>query len=477
MFQLATSIRILSMSKLSRIHEATVQILEETGVVFKSEEARAIFAKHGAKVDGETVYISRRMLESSIEDCPPSFKWWARNPVNYAILGEEEERTHVSPNHGPIYIEDLDHGRRLGTLEDLVNLYKLCQASKVCDIVGAMPVAPNDVTPASRHRAVMYQLLKNVDKPLIGFVTRKDQIEEMFDMIEIAFGRKGYLYSHPVIAVSVNPLSPLKYDEQACETIITYAKHGQPVFILSCALSGVSAPISLMGTMVLQNTEMLAGLVLTQLVNSGNPFVYSPSSAVPNMADASYVTGSPESNMINIIGLQMARDFYDLPCRAMAGLTDAKTVDCQAGYETMQNLFLLMLAGVHLINECLGVLDSIMTTSYEKFVIDEEMISRVLRVLQGIDTSDQALCRNLIREIGPFGSYLTHPSTLKSCRDHWRPTVSFWGSYADWEKKSKEDILVRANRHYKEVLERCPDTLLDPAVDQDLRSYMDSKVK
>ena len=474
---LASTIRIFSKTKLFRIHEATLKILQETGVVFKSEEARDIFKHHGAKVDGELVLIPRPMLDAALDASPPGFKWWAKDITKFVYMGEEQDRTHVSPNQGPIYIQDIEHGRRLGKLEDLINLYKLCQASTVCDIVGAIPVAPSDIAGSDRHLQITYALLKHVDKPLIGFVGRTAAIREMFDMVEIAFGRKGYLVDHPCMAVSVNPLSPLQFDEEACETLITYAKHRQPVFVLSCAQAGVTAPANLTGTIVLQNAEMLAGLVLTQLISPEMPFVYSPASAVPNMQNASYVTGSPESNMINIVGLQLAREIYDLPCRSMAGLTDAKTVDCQSGYETMQNLWMLMLAGVHLINECLGVLDSIMTTSYEKFIIDKEMISRSLTLLRGLDASDQSLAVDAIQEIGPGGNYLMHPSTLESCRSFWKPYVSFWGSHDDWVKKGSEDIRVRANREYKRILADCPDSLLDPTTERDLKAYMATKSK
>jgi len=149
-------------------------------------------------------------------------------------------------------------------------------------------------------------------------------------------------------------------------------------------------------------------------------------------------------------------------------------VDCQAGYETMQNYFTLMLAGTHLINECMGTLDSIMTVSYEKFMIDEEILSRMLRILKGIEISEDAFDISIIQEIGQTGSYLMHPSTAAKCRDMWTPTVADWNAYAAWEKAGSEDILVRANRRYKQVLAECPDTLLDAATDDALTKFITS---
>ncbi len=473
---LTSSIRLLSKSRLMRVHDATLQILDQTGLIFKSEQARTLFQRHGAKVDGEVVFIPEKMVEAALDSAPPTFQWWARNRANRLVMGAEQERPHVSPNNGPIYIQDLDGGRRLGEMADLIKLYKLCQASDVCDIVGAIPVAPSDIPTAQRYLQTAYQLLRHVDKPLIGFVAKRHELIQIFEMVAIAVGRRGSIHDRPYIGVSVNPLSPLKFDSDACETLMAYAEYGQPVFVLSCALAGVSAPITLMGTMIMQNAEMLAGLVLTQLVNPGTPFVYSPASAVPNLATGAYVTGSPESNLINIAGLQLAKEIYDLPCRSMAGLTDAQVIDCQAGYETMQNLMMLMLSGVHLINECLGALGSIMTTSYEKFIIDEEMLSRCLRIVQGLVATEDALSLDIIEEVGHHGSYLMHPSTLRYCRGAWKPTVSFWGTYADWQKDEQEDILVRANRRYKQILENCPESNLDPAVDRQLQRYVQQKL-
>ncbi len=469
---ISSPLKVVKDNDLDRIHEATVEILEKTGVMIQLPEARDIFKKHGARVDGDVVHISREMLQASIDAAPSSFTWWGRKPGQEILVGEGQTRTHVAGNNGPIHIQDLNGGRRPGTMEDLINLYKLAQVSDVCNVVGQIPVDPDEVSAGEKHLKVMEQLLRHSDKPLLGVVGSKAQIGGMFEMLEMTLPEKGYLADHPIMGVSVNPLSPLSFSDEACVSIIEYARRKQPVMILTCAMCGVTSPIKPMGTAVLQNAEMLAGLVLTQLVNPGTPYVYSPASAVPDMRTAAYITGSPESNLINIAGIQLARDLYNLPSRCMAGLTDAKAVDAQAGYETMQNFLMLMAAGVSMVNESLGVMDSIMTTSYEKFILDEEMINRAQVTAWGMDTSDEALSLDLIHEIGHSGSYLMHPSTLKHCREMWKPSVSYCGSYANWEKEGEEDVLVRANRKWKELLSVCPETLLDAETDKDLAKYV-----
>jgi trimethylamine--corrinoid protein Co-methyltransferase len=471
---IASDFKLVDSKSLFRIHEATLEVLADTGIVFRSEEALEIFRRHNARVEGQTVHISQSMLRRALESAPEGFGLEARNPERSIYVGEGQERVHVSLNNGPVHVQDQEGGRRLGTLADLINFYKLGQYSQTCSIVGQIPVDPSDLKGKWRDLEIFRHLLQHTDKPVFGYVGTQKEIGRMFDMMAIAYGGGDPFKDKHLITVSLNPLSPLKYDEIPCETLLAYAKRRQPVMVLTCAMAGVTAPIKALGTVVLQNAEILAGLVLTQLVNPGTPFVYSPASAMPNMRTAGYVTGMPVSNMINMIGIQLAKELYSLPTRCMAGLTDSKTVDCQAGYETMQNYLMLMMAGVHMINECFGLLDSIMTVSYEKFIIDDELLERTACLLQGLDVSEEAFSVDVINSVAHNGSYLTHPSTLQGCRHVWEPKISFMASYSDWEKAGCPDIVTRAGQRVKKILAECPDSMLDPEIERALQAYLDS---
>lgn len=470
---IVSKLRVFDRNDLHRVHDNTVHLLETVGVKFESEEALEIFKAHGAKVDGRVVFITEAMLEVALESAPKSFRWHARDPERTVRIGRRQPRTQVAMNNGPIYIEDLDGGRRLGTYADLLKLYRLGQSSEICTVVGQIPVAPSDLPPEGRHLKIMQALIQSTDKPLFGFVGTTGECDQMLEMVRMAHGGDTDLFEkQALIGVSVNPLSPLVYDSSPCDTLIAFARRRQPVLVLTCAMSGVTAPVRPLGTVVQQNVEILAGLVLTQLINPGTPFIYSPASAVPNMRLGSYICGSPESNLINIAGIQLADELYDLPCRAMAGLTDAKLVGFQAGCETMQNFFMLLASGVHLVNECLGILDSIMTVSYEKFILDEEMLSRLLTVEKGMNISDEALCLDIIKEVAHGGSFLTHASTFKHCREAWQPTVSHWGSYEQWQRENCQDAAQRANILFKERIAAVPESLLTPELERDLNQYV-----
>ncbi len=465
-------IQVMGNKALATIHDATMEVLADTGVEFQNQEALKLFKAHGAVVDGNRVKFSSQLVEKSIETAPAAFTLWARDEKRSILVGEGQPRTHVEPSNGTIHAQSLEKGRTLAVMDDLINFLKLAQASEICTINGGIPVEPSDLKGPDSYLDIFFETLKHTDKPIRSNVGTRQQIENMFEMFEIAKGEKGYLKDHPSIYASINPLSPLAYDTIPTETIMTYARHGQPVTVLCCALAGISAPMSLMGTAVMQNAEILSGLVLTQLVNPGVPFIYAPASSVPNMQTGQYVTGSPESNVINMANIQLARQMYHLPTRTMAGLTDAKTIDAQAGFETMQNLFQCMMGGTSIINECLGVMDSIMTNSYEKFILDEEMIARILRFMEGMTGPNQDTSVDVIKEVGPRGSFLSHMSTMKICRNAWRPTVSSWDNFDRWQGNGSEDVTMAAAEKYKKILASAPQSTLDAQAEKELAAFV-----
>ena len=464
--------KVISEEDMEWIHGASLKILEETGVVFHNEEALAICKQHGAKVDGQTVYFPKTMVSQALETSPESYRWRARNDAHSVTVGDEKEKLLLQPNGGPVFIQDLDGGRRPATLEDFANIIKICQASDEVGLVGSFPVEPGDLRQDEKHLHMMYETLKNTDKPVIAFEASGVKAGQMLDMVEIAMSRKNFLRDNYCVAVAVTPTSPLTYESAPCETIIEFARRNQPLFFTVAIMAGFSGPISLIGTTILQNAEVLAGITLTQLINPGNPVVYSNGSSVANMKSGNYISASPEMMLIQLGGIQMSLDYYHLPARAMCGMTDAKIIDCQAGYETMQNLMVGALGGAHLVFECLGVLDSIMTTSYEKLMIDLEIVSRVMRLRQGMDTSDKEQAVDVIQEIGHRGSYITHLSTLAHFRDRWLPGLSDWEYYTSWQENGSEDVATKASRKFKEVLASAPQTIIDPQVDRALKDYI-----
>jgi trimethylamine--corrinoid protein Co-methyltransferase len=465
-------LNVISKADMDWIHAASLKILAETGIVFHSEEALTICRNHGAKVNGKTVCFPKKLVRQVLASAPKTFRWKARNDDHSVTVGDPEEKLLLQPNGGPVFIQDLDHGRRTATLEDFANIIKLCQASDIVSLIGSFPVDPGDVNPDQKHLHMMHEILKNTDKPLIGFETDGPKVLQMLDMVAIAMAQKDFLREHHCVGVAVCPLSPLSYEPAPCETIIEFAKQNQVIFFTAAIMAGFTGPISLFGTTILHNTEVLGGMTLAQLVNPGNPVVYSIGSTVASMQNGNFISGSPEMMLIHLAAMQMGLDYYRLPTRSMCGMTDSKIIDCQAGYETMQNLMAGILGGAHMVFECLGVLDAIMTTSYEKLMIDLEIIGRVMRIREGLDTTGKGQALESIQEIGPGGTFITHADTLAYFQDRWLPALSDWGAYENWRESGSQDVAARANRQYKEILKRAPQSLIDPEVDKALQDYI-----
>lgn len=454
---------------LSKIHGASLKILEETGVLFHHDEVLEIFKYHGAQVEDKLVKLNPDLVEKSLKKVPSEFTWKARNDLYTKTLGNGYL---VQPAAGTIKVHDLDGQIREGTLTDYTNFQKIYQAGDIYDLVGMIPIEPKDVDPKVKHLHMMYETLKHTQKPVNGFMTTGLQARSQLDMMEMAVGGQKIFENNHYMAVSIGVTTPLTYSWDPLETLLHYVKRNQVPTILCAPLAGVTSPYSMLGTAVLQNAEILAGIVLTQLLRPGHPVVYCPSAATANMRTCGFSTGAPENMLINIANIQMGLDYYHFPVRAMPGFTDAKIPDFQAGVETMQNLMLGMLSGAHLLNESVGILDSILTVSYEKTILDGEIISRIKKINQGIAGVDLDLCVESIQRVGHSGSYLTDPMTVKNFRSRWTPSVSFWGSQEEWEKKGGVDAAQRANQMARQILADAPDSLIDPLLDQELMRYM-----
>lgn len=468
--RLKSTINYFDETDFDRIHEASLKILEETGMVFQEDHAVELLKKHGAKADGQRVFIPRNLVNDALKNLKRTYTFNARNPENDVVVGEDVQ---VQPNAGAVYIQDTDHGRRLATIEDYGNIMKLSQYSDVVTIVGAHPVNPSDVPDEYKHLYMGYEIVKNSDKPALGWCMTGKTSAEFLNLLEIAMGETPDSGVDKQYAnVSVNPLSPLSWAKDTLETMMEYSRRGQGLYLLPCIMSGLTGPMQPMGTILLQNAEVLSGIVLSYLVNPKTPVVYTPSSSVGYMKKGSYITGTPQMMLLNSPLLQMAHEFYHMPTRCMCGMSDAKTVDAQAGLETMQNLLMGVMTGADILVECLGVLDAIMTTSYEKHIIDEEIIARCLCLKNGFDTSDEAMSLDVIQEVGPGGNYLLHPDTFNHCRNVFNNTISECESYIDWNNEGAYDITERANMEYKRRLMEAPETLLTPDVDRDLKAYM-----
>ena len=463
---------IFSGSQLKQIHEASLEILKTKGVVFKSETARNAIAAKGGTVDGEIVYIPEMLVNECLAQVPSSFHVDAINPERAVKIGGDLV---IHPAGGEVFVKNAnDERKNSATIQEFSDLQKIYQACSNINMTGYQPLSPDDVPIKTRGLHCLYETMMYTDKPWLApmdYVSGEDKRRELH-MYEIVYGEE-WVRNHYLTWSIVTPESPLVFSEFSCESIMGFAAFNQPVALVSAPMSGITGPIHLLGTIVLANTETLAGLCLAQCINPGVPVLPSASLTYGNMRLATWECASPDSALMLAGAIQMYKDFYHLPARAQTGVTSSKCVDYQAGYETMQSLLLTGLMDVDVTSQSAGSLENLMTISMEKTIIDDEVIARVRRIIEGLRIDEETFSMDLIKEVKHGGSYLMHKSTLKNFREGWQPSVSDWNSYEVWQKSQYPEIEKRAEAKVKEILDKAV-PLLDDSVAKSLREYIRS---
>jgi trimethylamine--corrinoid protein Co-methyltransferase len=461
---LRITLEALTPEEIGKIHEMTLGLLEKTGIVMHHQPSRNLFAENGAKVEGEVVKIPRALVEEALKTVPKSFTVAGRNPFAKVTIGEEAKPV-WGPAAGPVFVTDYKKNRRPAVLDDLKKFLALSQSSPYIGVACAGILSPSDVSPKEKHLKAMEETIRISDKPLVGLAFGEKVSMDCINMARIAAGTKG---KHFIIGI-VNSLSPMAWDERMLEAIWAYAGENQPVIITCCSMAGFTSPTTLAATLVENNVEVLAGIVLCQLINRGTPVVYGNTSTITDMLTMNLCIGAPEYALISTACAQLAR-FYGIPYRSGGGLTDAKELDAQAGMESAANLLFTMANNVDFVLHGLGIMESFLSISYEKWVMDEEILGRLYRMRRGIGALPEDAA-DLISRVGASGHYLDQPDTMLNFRDmFFRPLLSDRGNWDNWLRKEKS-YPCSAQEIIKERLEDFVPPELPDQIASELRLY------
>ncbi len=460
---------ILSKKDIKNIHSTSMHLLEKTGVEFLHKEALKIFKENGVRVEDKRVYLTSSIVEKMLKSVPSLFTLHARNNENDVLVGKDH--TITAPGYGAPFVTDLDNGRRSSKYEDYVNLTKLASYSNNLDVLGGVIVEPNDIPKDIRHAKMLYAGAKYSDKCLMGSAMGGKKAKECLEMASILFGEEKLIDDKAVLITLINTNSPLKYDDRMVDAMITYSKYNQPLAITSGAMAGVSAPMSLAGTLVQENVEILAGIVLTQMINPGTPVLYGPGASITDMKTAGTAIGSIEYAKLIGAGAQLAR-FYNIPCRASGTLTDSLMVDTQAGFESMMMFMSGINNGVHFMIHSAGILEGFMSMSYEKFIVDDEIIDMIKEYHSGIEVDEEKMAAEVIDKVGPDGYYIETSHTFKHMRDFRQPFLSNRSQYISDDKLLS--TRKRANQKWKSIIADFKEPYLDSVIESKLLSYIDN---
>ena len=462
--------QIVDQEGILKIHENSLKIMEEIGVVFSYDPALEILAKGGAKVVGKTAHFPRKVVEDALKTVPSSFTLHARNPEKNVEI-TTEKTAYVGPYGAPFVLE-LGKERRDGTMEDFINLAKICQSLDSIDIQSHIYCEPCDTAVNTRYLEMIYEAMKHNEKPIMGGVLGYDDAKRSIELASIPFGGLAAIQNKPIMASIPCTLTPLSYDDKMAGAIIAYAEHGQAQLVNSLSMAGTTTPATLSGAISLQNAEVLAGIVLAQMVNPGTPIVYSASGSCSDMKNSSLAVGAPESAIFSLINGQLTK-FYNIPCRISGGLSDSKCCDAQAGYESMMTLMMAQMGGGNFILHSAGILENYNCVSYEKLIIDDEIIGMIRRINQGVTLDDNGLAYDVIKEVGPQGSFISHKHTFKNFRkEFYMPRLSDRNNFERWTAQGSPTAEQRANVRWKKILNEYVEPTMDANILKEMKAFI-----
>jgi trimethylamine--corrinoid protein Co-methyltransferase len=466
-------IQVLDEERLQRIEATSLRLLEDVGLEFLYPEALDLWERAGASVDraARRVRVPRDLLFQQVRFAPETFEMQARNPAHNVCIGGANMV--CAPVYGPPFVHDIQGGRRPATLDDFHNFVKLGQMAPQIHNAGGTLVEPEDADQDTRHLDMLYALIKYSDKTFMGSVTSAANARDTVAMAAILGGGREAIAQRPMVLALINVNSPLRFDERMVGALIEYARARQPVMVTSGLTVGTMSPVTLAGTVALQNAETLAGIALAQLVNPGTPVVYSMLASTTDMQTGMPMSGTPESFVIQCINAQFARR-YRLPFRGAGGTTTSKFPDAQAIYEAMMGLWASFLVGANFVVHAGGWLAGGLVASYEKFVIDLEMVTVLERLRHTpVPVDEEALAWEALVEVGPGGHFLGTEHTLRHFREaFYRSSLSERGTYEEWQAMGSPDTARRANRLWKQQLAEYEQPRLDPGLDEALRDFV-----
>ena len=460
----------MSAEEIERIDNASMDILENVGVVFRDDIAIADWKRVGADVrDGDRVHLDRGLVRELIKSIPETFTYHARNPSNNLPCGRDHAI--FVPMTGAPFLRDLDDVRRNPMMEDLNNFHKLAHMLPAMHSSAHHIVEPYDHPISQRHLQITYSSMKHSDKTFMGMTTSPKNAEDVMEMCAILFGEE-YLETHPVCTGNCNGNSPLVWDETMLGAMRAFNKRNQPVLCSPFVLGGANTPASVAPTVAQLNAEALSALAYTQVVRKGCPAIYGHYLSTVSMKSGAPMAGTPEISLMNLMIGQMAR-FYKVPWRSSNTLGGAKTFDAQAGYESATTLMALQMAGTNYMWHSAGWNEAGMHCSMAKFVVDAEQCAMAYRMAEGIrwDDFDEAIAA--VSDVGPGGHYLGHPHTLENFqRAFFMPELFDNNSIEQWQAEGAIEVGERAINYTRDMLNTYEEPKLDAGVNEALLDYI-----
>lgn len=467
---------VISVDELEAIHLSSLRVLREIGIEVLHDGARDIMKKAGADVTpgSHLVRFDSDMILEAVKTCPPEYTLHARNPAHNLVFGGNNlcfAQMASAPN-----CSDTDNGRRAGNRRDFRKLLKLCQMHNIMHLVGGYPVEPVDIHASIRHLECLRDMSLLTDKLYVCYSLGQQRNLDALEIARIARGVSMEQFrDEPSLITIINTNSPLKLDVPMMEGILQMALHGQVSVITPFTLAGAMAPVTVAGAVVQQNAEALAGLAFSQMVRKGAPVAYGGFTSNVDMKSGAPAFGTPEYMKAQLLGGQLARR-YNIPYRS-SNVCAANTVDAQAAYESVFSLWGCVQSRCNFVKHGAGWLEGGLTCSFEKFILDVDLLQMVAEFLAPLDLSEDALGIEAMRDVGPGGHFFGTEHTQSRYKTaFYAPVLSDWRNFETWAEAGGPTAIEKANQVWKERIAQYEKPSIDAAIEEELNDFVDRRI-
>jgi trimethylamine--corrinoid protein Co-methyltransferase len=466
-------LEIFSIDEVERIIEAAYCLLERNGIEFRNAAARSKLRRFGARVEEEAnlVRIGRDVVREFCSYAPEQFTLQARNRDRDLHVGGNI--VNFGPVNGAPHVTDLERGRRYGDLEAFCDILKVTHSLGILHWQGGVVLEPVDLPVKTRHLDMYFAHITLSDSVWCARGIGADQVRDGLAMCAIEHGvAVEELHQRPRLMIVTNVNSPRRVDAEILDAIMLMAEHGQCVVITPFTLMGAMAPITLVGALVQQTAEALAIITLVQMIRPGTPSVIGGFTSNVDMRTGSPAFGTPEYVQATLGGAQIARRLK-IPFRS-SSVNTAPCVDAQATYESSFSLWASIMSHSHLINHAAGWIEGGLSASFEKIVVDAEMLRTWAAILtRRRQVTDEEIALEAIGAVPPGGNFFVSPHTLARYQTaFYRPLLSDWSNYENWRDAGAKSATERALSIWKAAR----DGYVPPALDVDIRDALSAFV-
>jgi trimethylamine--corrinoid protein Co-methyltransferase len=456
--------KLLSEEAIQHIDTAARLVLERVGVNVLDPRTLELLAREGARVDGSArrARFDRGVLAELLARAPGSFTLHARDGSRDLHLGTGEV---YFGNGGRTFrhIDTATGEHRPTVLQDVANVATLIQHLENIDFC-LIPCQAHDVRTDDYHLNDFLAAFDHTTKPVMGGVDDLNGASQLVEMASMIAGDREALAERPFVSIMVNPVSPLCFNEIPLAVLRFFVEQGLPVACAPAPIAGATAPVTLAGTLAQMHAEALAGVAISQVFASGARVLYGAVPAVMDMRKMNLAIGSIEAALLDAAAVQLARH-VGLPIYATAGLTESKTSDFQAGVEKTFSLTLTAMAGADYIHLSAGILDSGNAIAYEQYVLDDELIGSVRRLLAGVDVSDETLALDTIEAVGPEGNYVMEDHTFEHMMSElYYPRTVVRSNFDVWEGEGRTTMADQARQVVEDILAQHSEGLVEGEV-------------